>query len=60
LARRAAGFVRPATFNAEAVAVENTSGDQRNVRLETVAAKRPIQMTNKGNSVRFPGNVLMA
>ena len=60
LARRAAGFARPATLNAEAVIAENTSGDQRNVRLETVPAKRPIQMTNKGNSVRFPGNVLMA
>jgi DNA-binding CsgD family transcriptional regulator len=60
LARRAAGFMRPATLDAEAALVENTSGDQRNLRLETVPAKRPIQMTNKGNRVRFPGRVLMA
>jgi DNA-binding CsgD family transcriptional regulator len=60
LARRAAGFMRPATLDAEAAAVESSSGNQRNLRLETVPAKRPLQMANKGNSVRFPGRVLLA
>jgi DNA-binding CsgD family transcriptional regulator len=60
LARRAAGFMRPATLDAEAEAVESSSGNQRNLGLETVPAKRPLQMANKGNSVRFPGRVLMA
>jgi DNA-binding CsgD family transcriptional regulator len=60
LARRAAGFIRPATLDAEATAVESSSGNQRNLRLEMVPAKRPLQMANKGDSVRFPGRVLMA
>jgi DNA-binding CsgD family transcriptional regulator len=60
LARRAAGFISPATLDAEAAAVESASGNQRNLRLETVPAKKPLQMANKGNSVRFPGRVLMA
>jgi hypothetical protein len=60
LARRAAGFISPATLDAEPTAVESSSGNQRNLRLEAVPAKRPLQMANKGNSVRFPGRVLMA
>jgi DNA-binding CsgD family transcriptional regulator len=60
LARRAAGFAHPATLDAEAAAIENTSIDQENLLLEAVPAKRPLQMMNKGNSVRFPGRVLMA
>jgi DNA-binding CsgD family transcriptional regulator len=60
LARRAAGFMSPATLNAEAEAIENSSGNQRNLRLETVPAKKPLQMSNKSNSVRFPGRILMA
>ncbi|HXN72360.1 MAG TPA: helix-turn-helix transcriptional regulator [Candidatus Acidoferrales bacterium] len=61
LARRAAGFMRPATLNAESTAIENSSGNQRNLQLETVSVKRTLQMANKNNnSVRFPGRVLMA
>jgi DNA-binding CsgD family transcriptional regulator len=60
LARRAAGFARPAALGAEAAAIEDPSGDQRNLLLETVHTKKPLQMANKTNSVRFPGRVLMA
>jgi DNA-binding CsgD family transcriptional regulator len=60
LARRAAGFARPATLDAEATAVESSSGNRRNLRLETVPARPPLQMANKANSVRFPGRVLLA
>jgi DNA-binding CsgD family transcriptional regulator len=60
LARRAAGFMSPATLNAETAAIENSSGNQSNLRLETVPAKKPLQMANKNNSVRFPGRILMA
>lgn len=60
LARRAAGFARPTTLNEEAAAVDSASGNQRNLRLETVPTKRPLQMTNKASGVRFPGRVLMA
>jgi DNA-binding CsgD family transcriptional regulator len=60
LARRAAGFMQPATLGAEAAAVESSPNTQRSLRLETVPAKRPLQMGNKSNSVRFPGHVLMA
>lgn len=60
LARRAAGFMSSATLNAETATIENSSEDQRNLRLETVPAKKPLQMANKSNSVRFPGRILMA
>jgi DNA-binding CsgD family transcriptional regulator len=60
LARRAAGFIRPATLDGESTAIENSSGNHRNLRLETVPSKRPLQIANKNNSVRFPGRVLMA
>ncbi len=60
LARRAAGFVRPATLDTEAAVVENTSGNRRNLRLETVPVRPSLQMTNNANNVRFPGRVLLA
>jgi DNA-binding CsgD family transcriptional regulator len=60
LARRAAGFMRPATLEEEATTIENSSGNERDLRLETVPAKRPLQMANKSNSVRFPGRILIA
>lgn len=60
LARRAAGFARPATLKAQGVLNENNSGDPGDLRIEIVPAKKPLLMTNKANSVRFPGRVLLA
>jgi DNA-binding CsgD family transcriptional regulator len=59
LARRAAGFARPELLDPD-VAAENSSVDQGNPVPVPIARKTPLQMTNKGQAVRFPGNALMA
>lgn len=59
LARRAAGFASPALLEPETVQ-ENSVGEQRNPGPVAVDRKAPIPMTNKSQSVRFPGSALMA
>lgn len=56
LARRAAGFAHPALLDPE-IAQEFSSAGQGPV---PIAGKAPLQMTNKAQSVRFPGSALMA
>jgi DNA-binding CsgD family transcriptional regulator len=59
LARRAAGLASPALLEPE-TAQENSAGEQRNPGPVAVDRKVPIPMTNKPQSVRFPGRALMA
>jgi DNA-binding CsgD family transcriptional regulator len=59
LARRAAGFASPTLLEAE-TALDDSGEQQRNPGPVAVARKAPIPMTNKSQSVRFPGRALMA
>jgi DNA-binding CsgD family transcriptional regulator len=59
LARRAAGFASPVLLETE-TAVEGSAEPQSNPGPVAVARKAPIPMTNKSQSVRFPGRALMA
>jgi DNA-binding CsgD family transcriptional regulator len=59
LARRAAGFASPPLLTAE-IAADDLSVEQRTPGPVAVARKTPIQITNKAQSVRFPGSALMA
>jgi DNA-binding CsgD family transcriptional regulator len=59
LARRAAGFASPVLLEPETTD-DDSAGQQRNPGPVAVARKEPIPMTNKSQSVRFPGRALMA
>lgn len=59
LARRAAGFASPTMLGLE-TAQDDSGEQQRNPGPLAVARKAPIPMTNKSQSVRFPGRALMA
>ncbi len=59
LARRAAGFARPETLGPE-TAAENSFSERGNPGPVPVARKTPLHLTNKAQTVRFPGSALMA
>jgi len=59
LARRAAGFASPVLLE-PATAEDDSAGQSGNPGPVAIARKTPIPMTNKSQSVRFPGRALMA
>jgi len=59
LARRAAGFASPTLLESE-TAQDDSGEQQRNPGPLAIARQAPIPMTNKSQSVRFPGRALMA
>jgi DNA-binding CsgD family transcriptional regulator len=61
LARRAAGFLRPAALDPEAAMVESAMQSvNRSAEFGTLPAKATLQIANKARSVRFPGRILTA
>lgn len=60
LARRAAGFMRPAILEVGAPALERRNLKLHDPDFEPVPLQTTLRITNKGRSVRFPGRVLTA
>lgn len=61
LARRAAGFMRPALLDPEAaIAGPSMPTVNPSQQFGALPAKTPLQMSNKARSVRFPGRILTA
>lgn len=61
LARRAAGFLRPAVLDPETAMMEMaTPGADTSQELGALPAKATLQISNKARSIRFPGRVLTA
>jgi DNA-binding CsgD family transcriptional regulator len=60
LARRATGLVRSAVLEDESPLVNRCDGPARPPSFRPVPVNRPLRMTSKRRSVRFPGSVLTA